>query len=39
MHKISIPMKDNMDKGARAELPMIAQIIQDEVWLEGERRG
>ena len=23
----------------RAELPVVKQIIQDEIWLEGERRG
>lgn len=27
------------DPIVRLELPVIAKIIQDEVWLEGERRG
>lgn len=29
----------SLDPVVRRELPVIAQIIQDEVWLEGERRG
>lgn len=28
-----------LDPVVRLQLPVIAQIIRDEVWLEGERRG
>jgi len=32
-------MSRYLDPVVRLELPVIAQIIQDEIWLEGERRG
>ena len=32
-------MSRYLDPVVRLELPVIARIIQDEVWLEGERRG
>lgn len=32
-------MKSNLDPVVTQQLPHIARIIQDETWLEGERRG
>ena len=32
-------MKDFHDPVVRLELPIIARIIRDEIWLESERRG
>ena len=32
-------MNSPADRVVSLELPIIAKIIQDEVWLEGERRG
>jgi hypothetical protein len=32
-------MSPLLDPVVRLQLPVIAKIIQDEVWLEGERRG
>ena len=32
-------MSRYLDPVVRLQLPVIAQIIRDEVWLEGERRG
>ena len=29
----------DQDPANRAQLPLIAKIIEDEIWLEGERRG
>jgi hypothetical protein len=32
-------MQSSSDPVVIRELPLVARIIQDEVWLEGERRG
>lgn len=32
-------MKNSLDSIVKAELPLIQRVIEDETWLEGERRG